>query len=492
MSTLKSSLFAGLDLGTSSCKLLVIDEAGRKRASSVAGYSTSHGSDGTCTQRPSDWLRAVARAFNALEPDVAGAVDAVAVTAPAHVVALLDGDGQPLAPSLLAHDRRPTLVAEEMRSRLGELIFDRTWVTLTAGWCLPQLRWLRSQLGSDWKRLSLVLPQKDYVRHAMTGGVATDPTDATGTALYDPLARDWVGRLLQAAGVARSQMPPIASPQDIGGHVKASWARSTGLRQGTPVLVGATDTALELLSLGMRDAGTLVKIASTGTVVDVTAAARPHPLLMTYPHVVKDRWYSVAVTNFAASSRAWIADVLALDVSSPRGVAAFDRLARRAVPGSKGLLFLPFLAGERTPYWDSRLRGGFIGLTAAHGRAEMARAVLEGVAFALRACAEVTGLVRAECCLTGGGLASPLWRKILVSTLGLTGTAITPHGPGYGAALLSRSLRGETFEPPSVAVRRAITVLPDDDWAVTYDRLFPLYHDAAMSIMPLSHSLDRL
>jgi xylulokinase len=470
----------------------VIDETGRKRASSVAEYSTSYDAAGGCTQRPSDWLQAAARVFSDLGREVAGAVDAVAVTAPAHVIVLLDGEGQPLGPSLLARDRRPTEVAEELRARLDEIIFERTSVSLTAGWCLPQLRWLRSHLGSDWKRLSLVLPQKDFVRYAMTGSVATDPTDAAGTALYDARAGHWVEELLQAAGVSRSQMPPIVSPRDIGGHVTASWARATGLRQGIPLLVGATDTALELLSVGMRDAGSLVKIASTGTVVDVTASARPHRLLMTYPHVVEGRWYSVAATSFAASARAWIADILGLEVSSPKGVAAFDRLASQAVPGSKGLLFLPFLAGERTPYWDPRLRGGFIGLTAAHGRAEIARSVLEGVAFALRACAEVTGLVRTECCLTGGGLESRLWRKILVSILGFTGTAITPHGPGYGAALLSRSAQRRELEPPPVIVRRTIAVLPDDDWAVAYDRLFPTYNDAAMSITPLSHSLDRL
>jgi xylulokinase len=496
MSTSASTgqLFAGIDLGTSACKLVLVDSRRRQQLSTSAAYPTQYHADGGCTQQPQDWLRAVGRVFREVPPAAARSIQALAVTAPAHVVVLADGGGEPLSPSLLAWDRRPTTAASDLRSAHGDLIFERTWVTLTAGWCLAQLRWLKPELGAAWSKIACVLPQKDYVRYALTGTAATDPSDAAGTALYDPRRGRWADELLALVDLRSSQLPPIMPALEVAGHVSRSGARRTGLRAGVPVFVGATDTAVELLSLGLRHTGTMIKIASTGTVVRVESTARPDRLLMTYPHAVADHWYRVAATNFAAQARAWTARLLGIDVSSPAGVAAFDRLARRAPAGSHELLFLPFLAGERTPYWDSQLRGAFLGLAARHGPAELARATLEGVAFSLRACRDAVGTdeTKAAAFLSGGGLQSQLWRKILVSALGAAATLSTPHGPGVGAAQLARSALKAQGAPPPPAGRRNLVVNPDADWATTYDQLFPLYREAAAAITGISHRLELL
>jgi xylulokinase len=338
--------------------------------------------------------------------------------------------------------------------------------------------------------VATVIPQKDYVRFLLTGERCTDASDAAGTALFDQAEGTWDCELSRLAGVDLSALPEIRLPLASGGVVTVSGARRTGLRRGTPVIVGATDTAAELISLGLVAEGWLAKIASTGTVVAVDGAPRPDPLVMTYPHVTADVWYQVAATNFAAQSRTWAARILGLDATTASGAAAFDRLASRAPAGSHGLLFLPFLAGERTPYWDSELRAAFVGLTAAHSRADLARAVLEGVAFSIRACRAALGDTRGQLTLSGGGVRSSLWRRILVSALGERARLVAPQGPALGAALLALAASYDRpLKPPPG--RRVTSVAPNAAWCASYDRLYRIYQDAAAAMTSISHRLQR-
>jgi xylulokinase len=494
----KNPAALGVDVGTSSCKTILLDRHARVIVSATRSYSTRRSADGAATQEPSDWLRAAAATMRECVRASGGhRVEAIGVTGPAHAAVLVDEAGEPLGPSLLFCDARPEATAEMLRAGYGDPFFETTFVNLSAAWTLPQLVWLQGQLTpSRWARIRTVLPQKDYVRFAMTGIAATDPSDAAGTAMVDQRTGSWAESLLADAGLTVDQVPPILPARASAGSLSPSWARRVGIPAGTPVAVGATDTVADLVSVNALEPGaSIVKIASTGSVVAVSDRPHPHPQLLTYPFDPPRLWYSAAATNTAATAYSWLREVLSQRPSL--GALAYrdmDAAAARVPPGANGLLFLPFLEGERGRYWDRRLRAAFLGLSAAHTQSHLVRAVLEGVAFSLRDCLELMralGLEVNQACFTGGGAGSRVWRSILAATLAQTGDLPDPQGPAVGAALLGAgALTGS--EGSALALRaapRLRRVEPNLEWVEIYERLYRMYLHAAAQQISLSHEL---
>jgi len=488
----------GVDVGTSGCKAVVLSASGRVLHSQWAGYATRRGVDGEVTQDPRAWLRAVRTVLRGCALHVDGIeVVGLGLTAPAHAAVLAGADGEPLAPSLLAFDGRPAETAARLRDRYGSQLAERTFVELSAGWTLAQLAWLREQQPEVWPRIRWLLTQKDWIRYRLTGIPLIDASDAAGTAMMDQAARSWIEPVCRDVGLEPDQLPPIVASTAPGGSLTARWARATGLPSGIAVVVGATDTAAELVSVGaIADGASLVKIASTGTVVGVSSSPVVHRRLLTYPHVIPGQWYTLAATNTAAVTYQWLREtVFAAPGRGPASTYAdMDRRASRVPAGSEGVPFLPFLEGERTPYWDPRLRGAFVGLSSAHRREHLARAVLEGVALALRSCREVVeaaGLPVEQPFLAGGGVSSALWRAILVSALGRDGVLADPQGPAVGAAVLATAVGVET--PGELRARvsapRCTTVRPVPEWTATYAALAETYDLAARALTETSHRL---
>jgi xylulokinase len=492
------SVTIGVDVGTSGCKAVMLDGGGRVVHTATGSYPTRRGVDGEVTQDPRDWLKAVRAALRSCADALDGrAVAGIGLTAPAHVGVLSDAEGEPLARSLLAFDGRPAGTVPALRERYGEAFFQATFVDLSAGWTLPQLHWVRDQAPDLWPRIHLLLTQKDWIRYRLTGVPLIDASDAAGTAMIDQRSRTWLEPVCRDVGLRPQQLPAIVDSTAPGGSLCPSWARATGLRSGTPIVVGATDTAAELVSVQAFGAGdALVKIASTGTVVAVSAEPVVERRLLTYPHAVPGAWYTLAATNTAAVAYHWLRETLfaAPPAGPATAYAEMDRCAARAPAGSGGILFLPFLEGERTPWWDPRLRAAFLGLSSGHSRDHMARAVLEGVALALRGCRDVVqaaGLEVERPYLAGGGVASRLWRSILVSALGIPGRLAEPQGPAVGAAVLA-AVQGATDAAsirsrcPRPSIR---TISPRADWSSTYDALNETYQLAARSVAEVSHRL---
>lgn len=501
--------FIGIDAGTSGCKSIVLNDQGRVVFSAAQPYATHRGGEGAVTQDANDWLKAVTSTVRQCAQGAGGLrIAALGVTAPAHNAVLIGSDHEPLQPVILWSDARSDLIAAELRRSYGEGFFATTFVELSPSWTLPQLIWLRRKLGKEWGRLRYVLIGKDYLRFRMTGTIGTDLTDAAGTAMFDQRGKAWLESVCHDAGLVLEQMPPIRAATDIAGGLTPEWARRVGLPSGTPVSVGSTDTAAELISVGATRAGSaLIKIASTGVVAAVSDVPHPHPKLLTYPHPTTDGWYTLAATSTAATAYRWLRDTL---YSSPvaasrrhgapgRGpdaslYAEMDSLASRVPAGSDGVIFLPFLEGERSPFWDRQLRAAFVGISSAHEKANLCRAVLEGVAFSLRSCRDLLvdlGLPIRQPYLGGGGVTSRLWREILVSTLGDTSYLVSPQGPAVGAALLAAAAvreapcsNGAVSPAPSVH-----SVRPRTDWSRTYDRLYATYRTAADRLAEVSHSL---
>lgn len=488
---------AGIDVGTSGCKGALYDErAGLVEFTSVKGYPTIHRGDGTETQCAGDWLvatRACLRELAAMAAERDAAIEGICVTGPAHGAVIIGAAGVPLAPVMLPYDTRSSVTAERLAKELGPSYFDRTYVRLGPSWTLAQLAWLFEQSPQLADEARLVLVTKDYISWSLTGRACTDASDAAGTGLFDQVLLSWDLQGCTAAGMSIEQLPLVMAPTDVAGGLASSWASDVGITAGTPVVVGATDTFCELVSLGVAPGAGLVKIASTGTVVGVLREAHPDPRLMTYPFL-DDNWYAISATNAAAAAYRWLQEALGGDDNSMRTTfAAMDCMANESAPGSGGALFLPFLTGERGSYWDGMRRGAFLGLSSSHRRADLCRAVLEGVAFSLRDSWDLLSGLGIEISwlpyYTGGGMSSQLWRRVLASVLGRRGLLAEPQGPALGAALIAvRALTGVT---PRLE-RRVETVCPDPSWQARYDQLYQIYRTAANLLGEVDHALVRL
>jgi xylulokinase len=474
----------GVDAGTSGCKAVIVDERCHVLASAWRSYPTRR-SGAEVTQDANDWLGAVAATVRDCVTAAQGRhVAGLGITAPAHNVVLVDAKGQPLERVLLWSDKRCLATARELATTFGPWLFDRTFVELGPGWSLPQLAWLYRTRPRWWGQVTTVLPGKDFIRLHLTGRVATDPTDAAGSAMYDQIRGTWLPDTIEAAGLRPDAMPPVMGSVELAGCLTKEWARRTGLLAGTPVCIGATDTAAELVALGADAPGaSLVKVGSTGTVVVVSSDPRPDALTLTYPHPRPGLWYCLAVTNTATTAYDWLQQVIFEASPEPATVyERMDRLALTAPAGSSGVLFVPFLEGERAPFTGRQPEAAFVGLTSAHGREHLCRAVLEGVAFSLRACRDLLlelDLAVSRPALGGGGVRSALWREILVSALGQDATLPEPQGPALGSAMLAAEATGQAL------VARDIThqvVTPRAEWQKTYDATYPLYRHAVDSV----------
>jgi xylulokinase len=488
------SAFIGIDVGTSACKTVLVEDTGRVLHEQLGTYPTRRTTDGEVTQRPTDWLKAVLAGLRSCATRLAGRdVEAIAITAPAHVAVLTDERGEPLLPALLAFDQRPAQTAANLRAQYGDELFARTFVNLTAGWTLSQLAWLRQSTPSIWPRIRWFHTQKDWIRFRLTGVPGIDLTDAAGTAMFDQRRQEWLFSICAEIGLSPEQLPPILHSTSPAGTLSASWARRTGLKAGIPFAAGATDTAAELVSVGATAAGaSLAKIASTGTFVAVTSEPIADHRLLTYPHPSPGRWYTLGATNTAATAYQWFCrTALAVEERPPIDYEAMDRLASTVAAGSEGVLFLPFLEGERTPHWDPDLRGAFLGLSSAHGPQHLARAILEGVCFAIADCRDAVATVAKPTrrpFLGGGGTTSQLWRQILVSVLDTPAWLVAPQGPAIGAAAIAAQL-GSSGAIQSWRPEHQALVRPRRSWTERYATLRPIYRAAVKEITDTSHRL---
>ena len=501
------SVLLGVDVGSSSCKVTAIDARGKVVGSGVQSYPTHYPKQGWAEQDPDDWYRAACQAIQAclasggLEP---AAVIGLAVDGPAHNVALLDDRGELVYACIHWSDLRSVQQSEWLEAKFGDRVFELSYQRVNPSWTLTQLLWLKQAEPEVWSRIRRILVTKDYVRHRFTGDYRTDSYDAIGTQLYDVGAGRWSDELCDILGLPVTRLPAVSPADAIAGGILPGAARDTGLRAGTPVAVGSGDTVIEAFGVGVVDPGQcIVKVGTAACVNLVTAEPRPTVQGLTYRHIVDGRWFAITATNSGASTMRWFRDTF-LGGQSGRGgekdVSAYEltgRLAADASAGCEGLLFHPFLMGERSPYWDPRLRAGFIGVSARHGIQHFARAILEGVAFSIRDCFEVVeklGEPVAELYLTGGGGQSPLWRQIICDVLGWRLTR--PAGDAaLGSAMLAGVATGvfpDWPEAVSACTRVEGALTPDPHAHELYTEYYDVYRAAVGDLAVHSHRLADL
>lgn len=509
-----TSYLLGVDLGTSGIKVVLLrpdGSPGEDLPSITVELALDTPRAGWSEQDPADWWSAAIRAIRRLleETGIDGAaVSGLALSGQMHGATLLDGHGDVLRPCILWNDQRSGAQCEAITRQIGlERLLQSVGNPALAGFTLPKLIWVRENEPDVYARVANVLLPKDYINYRLTGEIATEVSDASGTLLFDVAQRRWSDSLARELDIPTSILPPVHDSTDIMGRVTSEAASLTGLQAGTPVVAGGADNACAAVGMGVVRAGhLLVSIGTSGTVVAPSAEPHVDPAgrLHTFCHAVPDTWYAMGVVLSAGGSLRWLRDVLFVDEST-EGV--YDLLMQEAStipPGSEGLIFLPYLTGERTPHGDPNARGVFFGLSLRHSRAHLVRATVEGITFALGDSAALMrdiGIDVSTVRAAGGGARSGLWRQILADVFDATVlTAAADTGPAFGAAILAGIGTG-AFPSVGDAVQRLVPTgsetTPDSRGSAAYlayqrlyDSLYPALRDtfaaAAVLEVPIS------
>ena len=487
----------GLDIGTTGAKALLVDEDGNVTGSATNEYPMSTPRPLWSEQNPEDWWTAARKSFRAVVEQSkikAHDVAAIGLTGQMHGLVLLDAAGKVLRPCIMWNDQRTAAECAEITAIVGEARL----LTLTAnpvlpGFTAPKIVWVRKNEPEIFAKISHVLLPKDYIRYRLTGEFATDVSDASGTSLLDVKHRAWSSEMLHALHIPGSWMPRVVESIEVTGSVTPDASRETGLLSGTPVVGGAGDQAAGAVGNGIVMPGIVsVTVGTSGVVFAHTdqLAVEQHGRLHAFCHAVPGAWHVMGVTLAAGGSLRWFRDVLGepeRTIAGRKGVDPYEILmetAAQSPAGSEGLFFLPYLSGERTPHPDPNARGAFIGLTVRHTRAHLIRSVLEGVAYSLRDCLELTkdmGLKTTQIRASGGGARSPLWRQILSDVFDAELVTVTStEGAPYGAALLAGV--GATIYPTvadacRTTIHLSTSTQPDSVRSRTYNRAYGVYRE---------------
>lgn len=484
----------GIDLGTSECKVCLVAADGAVVRTVREGYPTHSPHPGWAEQEPADWLRAVAAATRRLVGEIGSVrgIAGLALTSAAHIGVLLDAGGAPVRRALLWNDQRSGGEVADLEQAHGETILRQSLQAVSTTWTLPHLLWIRRHDPEAWARARRLLLSKDYLAAWLTGEAATDPGTAIAAQLLDATTGAWSPDLCAMAGLPISALPPIHPATARIGGLTTEAADALGLRVGTSVVTGTLDSATEMLAAGVvRPGQGLVRLATGGGVERVTPEPRPSRKLITYPHPVTPLWYSQAATNACASAVRWGTRVLGGREEVP--FAAWDAWAADTPLGAEGLLYHPYLAGERAPQWDPRLRASFVGATLQHGPGHFARAIYEGTACSIRHAMSVLPDVEAGAqplAVVGGGTQSAFWMQVLADVLNRPLLVAEGADSAVGAALLGLVGLGVASSLADLATARAgrgRPVVPGPERAARYDALFAAYVAVQAELAPLYH-----
>jgi xylulokinase len=455
----------GLDIGTTGVKALAIDETGALLARAEESYPLSIPQPGWSEQSPEDWWSAAQRALAALDVTPT----AIGLSGQMHGLVVLDAQNRVLRPAILWNDQRTAAECAEIEERVGlERLIALTGNRALTGFTAPKLLWLRRHEPETFAQIAHVLLPKDYIRLQLEGEHTTDVADASGTLLFDVAARRWSTEVCEALDLPLDWLPRAYE---------------------SPEIAGAGDQAAAALGVGIVEPGALSVVLGTSGVVFAALesfAADPLARAHVFCHAVPDTWHAMGVMLSAAGSLRWFRDVVGADYGT------LDAEAAKHPPGADGVLFAPYLAGERTPHADPNARGAFVGLALSHDRGALARAVLEGVAYGLRDSLELLrelGVDPRAGHVSGGGARSELWLRIIASVLGLPiQRTAADEGSAYGAALLGGVAAGvfrDVHEAVATCVRLLDPIEPDPQWSAAYERGYHRFRLLYPALRPL-------
>ena len=483
------SVLLGLDVGTGGTRAVAVDESGEMVAEASSEYPIHSPRPGWTEQNPEDWWEGAREALGKVAVEVGEAGDEVVglgLTGQMHGSVFLDASGEVIRPALLWNDQRTEAQCREITDAVGEeRLIQITGNPALTGFQAPKILWLRDEEPENYSRVTRVLLPKDYVRLRLTGEYATDVSDAAGTLLLDMKERDWSAEILAALEIPTDWMPAVFEGPERTGELDRGVAGELGLPTGIPVAAGGGDNAAAV-GVGVIEAGLLS--SSVGTSGVLFAASED-----AFCHAVPGEYHLMGVTLSAGGSLQWWRDTTG---------AGYDELVEAASeiePGAEGLIFLPYLSGERTPHLDPRARGAFFGLTARHGVPHMTRAVMEGVVFSLKESLEIMrrlDLPVEQMRVTGGGARSALWRELQADVYGVPIHRTTAdEGPAHGAALLSGVAAGvysDVAEACSTVRLREEITEPDAHRTRIYEEHYEVYRSLYPATREAMHRLAEL
>ncbi|UCF94902.1 MAG: xylulokinase [Desulfobacterales bacterium] len=500
----------GIDIGTSGCKTLIIDQKGQVAAKTLEEYPLSTPQPGWSEQDPEDWWQAVRatvrRTLTNFEPR--NDIKAIGLSGQMHGLVALDHDGRVLRPAILWNDQRTGKQCREIHDMLGGVdgLLKLTNNQMLPGYTGGKILWLRAHEPHHYEKLRKILNPKDYIRYRLTGEYATEVSDASGTGLFDVRARDWSYPLVERLEIPKDWLPRCYESPEVSGRLTAGTASDLGLPAGIPVAGGGGDAVVQTTGTGLVEPGILGTTIGTAGIVAMAldrCYANPEGKLQVFCNTMPNKWHTMGVTLAAGGSLRWVRDMLGgaeNEVAKWTGVDVyelFSQEAARAEPGSEGLLFLPYLIGERCPHPDPQARGGFIGLTLRHNRCSILRSVLEGVVFSLMDVAELIremGLPIDQIRTSGGGALSDLWRQIHADVFGsevitVSGSA---EGGAYGAALVAGAGVGvwPSVEEAAQVVTAETRNTPIQSHSAIYRRLFLIYRDLYAHLQSSFHRIS--
>lgn len=479
--------FLGIDLGTSSVKIIIMDQAGKVIESVSKSYDVSYPEAGWAEQNPEDWWKGTKEGIKELlgrgtvKPEE---INGLSFSGQMHGLVLLDEKNDVLMPAILWCDQRTQKQCDYLNNEFGQDKLSKyTGNKALTGFTIPKVLWVKENRPEIYSKIAHMMLPKDYISFKLTGSFASDMSDAAGTVMLDVENRKWSKEMLDLLEIDEAVLPKVYESWQVIGKVSEEASKETGLSTKTLVTAGAGDQAAGAVGTGTVDAGILsVALGTSGVVFacDEKFAVDKENRLHSFCHA-NGKWHQMGVMLSAAASLQWWVENVNSDIEGD----AFEKLlseAEAAPVGSNRLLFLPYLMGERTPHSDPNAKGSFIGLTITHKRGDMTRAVLEGVCFGLRDSLEILRSLNVEVKevrVSGGGSKSRIWRQILADTFNLKVSMInSKEGPAYGAAILAAVGCG-VYNSVDEACHKLInitdTVEPIKENVEKYNRVYNVY-----------------
>jgi xylulokinase len=487
--------FVGVDIGTTGAKALLIDNKGKVITTCTAEYPLYHPRPNWAEQNPSDWWEGTVKAIRQLLTDSRippAQIRALGLSGQMHSAVFLDRDYSALRPAILWCDTRTTPQCKWIFDRIGKegllrLVSNRPLEGFTA----PKILWVRDQEPKIYEKIHKVLLPKDYVRFKLSGELLTEESDAAGTLMFDLKKRQWSKEFLDLIDVPVSFLPECRKSPDVCGKISGEASEFTGLPKGIPIAGGGADNSCGAIGTGIVKPGRiLASIGTSGVILAPTDSLKVDPdmRVQSFCHSVPGKWYLMGCMLSAGGAFRWYRDVFGqaeIDISRNMGVDPYELLleeARKAPIGSEGLLFMPYLIGERTPHMDAKAKGAFLGISLRHEKRHFVRALIEGVTFGLRDSLEIINRLGEEIQqirLTGGGARSLFWAQVQADIYQRE-VILTDNqeGPAFGAAILAAvcgGLYGDVIEASESMVKIRDSIPPNKDSARIYDSFFEVY-----------------
>ncbi len=505
---MKSKYLMGIDVGTSGCKVILVDEKGEVTGSAISSLDIISERQGYSEQDPDSWWEAVKISISKLKgkySDQFTRIAAIGLSAQMHGLVALDRNHAVVRRAILWNDQRTVKQCREIYSIAGgeDNLLEYTNNRMLPGYTAGKILWLREFEAANYSRCKYFINPKDYIRLRLTGDIATDVSDASGTGLFDVKKRRWNEELLKMLQIPGEKLPAVYESSEITGTVSDSAASELGISPGIPVSGGGGDAVIQTTGSGIIDSSKIMTtIGTSGVVASGTGEFRKNEggLVQFFANNMADTYHVMGVTLSAGASYKWFAELLKNDfkrIASEKGKDSvyeyLNSFASESVPGSGNLLYLPYLNGERCPHTDPAARACFIGLTLRHSLGDMVRSVLEGVIFSLRDVYELVSKVNGnravdEIRTSGGGAKSPLWRQIHADVFQLPVTTVSgaSEGGAYGAALVA-GVSAEIWNNIDEAVSNIRVVTRTEPNLLNkdiYDDLYFTYKDLYKSLRP--------